>query len=130
MAETTSEIYPYLKLKFQLDNPNLEDCYLEGYKNALIDMTEDNNPFHQGSRESEQWLEGWWTGFYGNEPLYGFSKDELGERISHREANFLLRKAANEPGFEGGSSTITKVAKVAAAVAATFLGYQVLDMIA
>jgi ribosome modulation factor len=65
-----NELLPDIKLRFSIEHPNFEDCYRDGYRAALIDLSDEDNPFQLSSKESDQWLEGWWAGFYGETPLY------------------------------------------------------------
>ena len=48
----------------------LEECWMEGFHEANLDLAEENNPYAQGSREAAFWSEGWWAGFYAEEPLF------------------------------------------------------------
>ena len=55
-------LLPDIKLRFNIDHPSYEECYIFGYECAVLEVDESENPFHEGSPESEQWLEGWWAG--------------------------------------------------------------------
>lgn len=68
------DILPHLRLQIALKHPNVEDCWSEGYECSQEDgLDESSNPYKDGSIENEQWREGWWAGFYGEEPLYEVS---------------------------------------------------------
>ena len=88
-------------------------------------MAEDANPFAVNSNESEQWLEGWWAGFYGEEPIY-----ELGEYLD-QENPALIAKAANDHFYENLSGFFIKVIELTSVfVGVALVGYQVIDLVA
>jgi hypothetical protein len=131
----TNEILPYIRLRFNLEHPTFENCYIEGYEACGHSLEESSNPFKPNSAENEQWSQGWWDNFYGEEALFQYSTIEDDEL----EHSYQQDRASNEPSFYGQEtetlldskqSKITLVAKVAAMVAASFLSYQVIDLIA
>ena len=65
------------KLLFELKNPSYDDVWLEGYELALEEGEEEANPYEVGSTEHEFWTEGWWAGFYGEEPLFDLDGNVL-----------------------------------------------------
>jgi hypothetical protein len=121
MNDTTA-LLPHIKLRFNIDHPNYEECYLFGYECALAEVAEQDNPFHDGSPESEQWLEGWWAGVYEEKPLFnrGFAvEDESDKEI-----------AANDQNYHRGSF-LTLVFEISGAIAASaIVGYQLLELVA
>ncbi|CEK11925.1 hypothetical protein [Legionella hackeliae] len=125
----TNALLPHIKLRFDIEHPNLEECYAYGYECALAEVGEEANPYHQGSAENEQWSEGWWAGFYGEKPLF-----ELAEELLEPEVN--EKDAANDYTYNAISSLVSasflsKVLKITGAIAATaVVGYQVLDLVA
>ncbi|ASQ44912.1 transmission trait enhancer LetE [Legionella clemsonensis] len=122
-------LLPHIKLRFNIEHPNLEECYAYGYECALAEISEDANPYQSGSAEYDQWAEGWWAGFYGEKPLY-----ELAELLLEPEVN--EKEAANDYTYNALSnkvspSFLSKVLKITGAIAATaVVGYQVLDLVA
>ncbi|KTC76813.1 hypothetical protein [Legionella brunensis] len=122
-------LLPHIKLRFDIEHPNLEECYAYGYECALAEISEENNPYREGSQEYEQWAEGWWAGFYGEKPLF-----ELAEELLEPEAN--KKEAANDYSYHSitnmvSANFLTKVLKITGAIAATaVVGYQVLDLVA
>ncbi len=114
-------LLPHIKLRFNIEHPSLEDCYVYGYECALAEVSEEENPFQASSKESEQWLEGWWAGFYGEKPLY-----ELGANDTNQA------EAANDHVYsEHMSSFLTKVMEITSMLAVSaIVGYQVLDLVA
>lgn len=117
-------ILPHVQLRFNLEHPTLEECYAYGYECGRSDMSEQENPFKDNSIDSEQWLEGWWAGFYGEAPLY-----ELPEPIHTKETELL---AANDQVFvDGKANFLKKVLEITGVIAvSTILGYQVIDFVA
>lgn len=65
-----NELLPEIKFHFHLQYPDLEECYLSGYEAALTGLNEMANPFSQGTKSFDFWLDGWWSGFYGEEPWF------------------------------------------------------------
>ncbi len=128
---TARDILPHVRLQFHVKYPLLEDCYLDGYECATNDADESENPYKMCTLESDMWLDGWWAGFYEEQKLFLIDGAD-----DSAEFNDFSPIAANDISFDpmsehiNSETTITKVAKVAAAVAATFLGYQVIDLIA
>jgi len=114
-----------IKLRFNIDHPNFEECYAYGYECARAELGEEENPFALTSKESEQWLEGWWAGFYGEEPLY-----ELSDYVSEPFIN-TTAVAANDQHYEYLNAFFAKVLEFSGIIAASALvGYQVLDLVA
>jgi hypothetical protein len=54
---TTNELLPYVRLQLNVNNPTFEECYAHGYECGLKDRDEGENPFKEGSKESDQWLD-------------------------------------------------------------------------
>ncbi len=122
---TTMTALPYIKFLVSVTHPNFDECYAYGYEAAIAEGSPDDNPYRDGTREHDHWLEGWWAGFYGEEPLYALAaanestQEEVHEPIPHFTEKLLSR------GF------LTKMLKITGALAATaVVGYQVLDMVA
>jgi len=61
-----------LKFIFRLQNQqcSLEKCWLGGYKHAQQGNPESLNPFNENTKESQFWLEGWWSGYYEEPQLF------------------------------------------------------------
>ncbi|WED43199.1 transmission trait enhancer LetE [Legionella cardiaca] len=121
-------LLPHIKLRFDIEHPNLEECYAYGYECALADIGEETNPYREGSSEYEQWSEGWWAGFYGEKPLYPLA-EELLEADEEKEAanDYVYHSLTNivSPNF------LAKMLRITGAIAATaVVGYQVLDLVA
>lgn len=115
-------LLPHLKLRFNIDHPELEDCYAYGYECARHEIAEEENPFTLGTLEYDNWQEGWWAGYYGEEPLYH----------SHAAPVVDKKHAANDGlFFFMENSFVSNVLKITGAIAASALiGYQLLDLVA
>ena len=124
MNDTTA-LLPHIKLRFSIEHPSFEECYAYGYECALGDIIEEDNPYHLGSKESEQWLEGWWAGFYGEIPLYKLADD------NKNEAKDSVIEAANDRVYhESTSFFFTKVMEITGMLAVSaVVGYQVIDLL-
>lgn len=59
-----------IRLKWHIDYPNYEDCYVDGYGYGLIALDEQLNPYQSDSIEGQYWAEGWWSAFYDEKPLF------------------------------------------------------------
>lgn len=118
-------LLPDIKLRFNIEHPSLEECYLFGYECAVAEVSEAENPYRIGTFESDQWIEGWWAGFYGDESLYD-SPDSVpsGHESTTKAANDHFYQE-HLGGFLMTVMEITGIFLVSAAV-----GYQVLDLVA
>jgi len=122
MNDTTA-LLPHIKLRFNIEHPSYEECYLFGYECAIAEVAEEDNPFREGSQEAEQWLEGWWAGFYGEEPL--FNMNDLADEIELNKET-----AANDQQYQK-SSFLTLMFEISGAIAASaIVGYQLLELVA
>lgn len=63
-------LLPEVRLHFNIKHPTMEEAYWYGYECAHADIQEEDNPFAAGTTESDSWMEGWWAGFYNEEPLF------------------------------------------------------------
>lgn len=132
--KTTEEILPYVRLRFNIENPTFEECYIDGFESSKQSIDVSENPFKLSSPEYEQWSQGWWDHFYGQEPLFEYNNIEnsnletLFETQASNDDTFYGQ--LNKKGLHLTHSRMTLVAKVAAMVAASFLSYQVIDLIA
>ncbi len=119
-------LLPDIKLRFNIEHPNLEECYAYGYECGRAEINEEANPYRLGTTECEQWLEGWWAGFYGEEPLY-----DLGDYLSTDTSN-IAHEAANDMVYQGSKTGFfTKVLEITGVIAVSaIVGYQVIDLVA
>jgi hypothetical protein len=124
MNDTTA-LLPHIKLQFNIEHPSYEECYLFGYECAASEVAEEENPFRAGSPEASQWLEGWWAGFYCEEPLFDMNAEELSEEVKLNK-----ELAANDKQYQK-SSIMTLVFEISGAIAASaIVGYQLLELVA
>lgn len=65
-----NNILSYVRLKFTIDTPMIEEIWLEGYEFAQKQLDDSANPYQQDDPLHHYWNEGWWAGFYGEEPLF------------------------------------------------------------
>ncbi|HRD68897.1 MAG: transmission trait enhancer LetE [Legionella sp.] len=122
MNDTTA-LLPHIKLRFNIEHPSYEECYMFGYECALSEVAEEDNPFREGSQESEQWLEGWWAGAYGEKPLFDLN-------TMQQEEELHIESAANDHQYHK-SSFLTLVFEISGAIAASaIVGYQLLELVA
>ncbi len=119
----TTTLEPYVKLQLNINFPDLEDCYLEGYEAAQQELGEELNPYSECSAAFEQWQEGWWAGLYNEAPLVA---------PLEKDADVIVEKpAANDYYYYLGHSFFINFLKITSALAATaFVGYQVLELVA
>lgn len=117
-------LLPHLKFRFHVDHPTLEECYAYGYECALANVQEDDNPFQWNTIEREQWLEGWWAGFYNEQPLFSGAVDA--------ENGCAVLEPANDNNFHKEQSNyFLRVLEIAGVIAVSaILGYQVIDIVA
>ncbi len=118
-------LLPDIKLRFNIDHPSLEECYVFGYECAVADVSEEENPYRLGSKENEQWMEGWWAGFYGDKPLY-----ELLDTVQPVVES--QSKAANDHFYHEhlGQFFVTVLEITGIILVSAVVGYQVFDLVA
>ncbi len=68
--EDIMKVLPDIQLRFNMKHASVEESYWYGYEGATAELTEESNPFNSGTIESDHWIEGWWAGFYGEEPAF------------------------------------------------------------
>lgn len=123
MNDTTA-LLPHIKLRFNIEHPSYEECYLFGYECAISEVSEEENPFRAGSQEADQWSEGWWAGFYGEEPLFSSNY------VAEEEVEVHTNIAANDNQYHK-NSFLTLVFEISGAIAASaIVGYQLLELVA
>ncbi len=86
-------LLPHVRLDFNINHPALEECYTDGYACAMAELDEKENPFQAGSVESRHWIEGWWSGFYDEEPLFDLTK------LPEEESSVMTHQAVNDDTF-------------------------------
>ena len=87
----TNSMLQDIKLRLNIDRPDIEDCYAFGYECSLNELSESDNPFVEGSVEHYHWQEGWWDAFYGDKPLFNMTVEEA--------PSFQLHQAANDNSY-------------------------------
>ena len=122
----TTNLLSLLRLKFNIEHPSLEESYAYGYEAAKSGIGEEENPFCAHTRENEHWTDGWWAGYYGEEPL--FAIDDLAKE----QASVAEIQAANDHAFSDGmGSLFVKVLEITSVIGVVALvGYQVLELVA
>lgn len=121
----TNTLLPHVKFRFNIDHPSYEECYLFGYECGLSEVAEEENPFPKHSQEAEQWMEGWWAGVYGEDPL--FETDS----IEKEDIRMFEGYAANDQKFHHKHSFLSLVLEIGGAIAASaIVGYQLLELVA
>ena len=65
-------------LLFEIENPNYDELWLEGYEDGLASNQEEANPYPEDSTAYHYWSEGWWAAFYGEEPLFDYQGHVVG----------------------------------------------------
>jgi len=124
MNDTTA-LLPHIKLRFNIDNPNYEESYIFGYECALAEISEEENPFPEGSQKAEQWLEGWWDCVSGEDPLFDLS------HMENEEIQYAKTIASNDQQYFHKHSFLSLVIEISGAIAASaIVGYQLLELVA
>ena len=109
-----TDILADLRLTLQLENPDYEDCYVDGYACGLANLPEDLNPYAQDSMESEYWTEGWWSAFYQEKPLFTLEGVNLEAQPKPQVTDYIV--------------TFLEISGVLAV--SSLLGYQILELVA
>lgn len=123
----TTVLLPHVRLDFNINHPALEECYTDGYTSALAELDESENPFHTGSVEARHWIEGWWAGFYGEEPLFDLTK------LPEEEPAVVNALAVNDDTFVSPKVNLflLRVLEISGALAVSaIIGYQLIELVA
>jgi hypothetical protein len=125
--DANKELLPYLKLKLELEHPDLEDCWHEGYFAAQLEAELEENPYDEQSKEADYWSQGWWAGFYEEPTLSPKPLTVVNEGTFTRVA---VPQAANETNWISDDiKRWTKtVVKVAGLIAITVVAIEFLDL--
>ena len=134
----TQALLSMVKLRFNIEHPSVEECYSFGYECADAGIGEEENPFADGTMGHDQWVDGWWAGFYGEEPIFELVDDFKKELVSDNtleSTQQFTTQAANDQSFQNStlskSSWLMKVLEISGVLAVSaVVGYQVLDMVA
>jgi ribosome modulation factor len=126
----TKVLLPHIKLRFNIEHPSLEECYVNGYECALAEGSEDENPYRQGTQEYDQWLDGWWASFYGEKPLFELADyPEVSPSVSEPEA--ANDQSYHLHGIQINRKFFARMLKITGAIVATALvGYQIFELVA
>lgn len=126
MKDTTT-VLPHVRLDFNINHPALEECYVDGYACATSELDENENPFQADSVEARQWIEGWWAGFYGEEPLFDLTK------LPEAEASVITDEAVNDDNFFSPKVNLLllRFLEISGALAVSaIIGYQLIELVA
>ncbi len=117
-------LLPHVKLRFNIDYPSLEESYVFGYECAFNDVAESENPFVIGTKEHEHWGDGWWAGFYGEEPAFSLNDDY--------EVVFQKDGSANDHTYhEPKDNFFIKFLEISGVlVVSAIVGYQLFELVA
>ncbi|MBS0358075.1 MAG: hypothetical protein JSS53_02225 [Proteobacteria bacterium] len=123
----STQIFPYLQLQMNLQHPCLEDCWLDGYDAARDNQAEESNPYKPNTAEFLQWSEGFWSGFYGEQPLFE-THNNMGVMATQYISQVSSQPAANEHFWNNPRVRLwaTRTLKVAGAIAASIAMYEFL----
>ncbi len=118
----TTELLSMLRLKFNIEHPTVEESYSYGFEAAKAGFDEVANPYSEATSENRHWADGWWAGFYGEEPLFVIGKEEVAKEIP----------VANEHTFtDNVGSLFVKMLEITSVIGvAALVGYQVLELVA
>jgi ribosome modulation factor len=121
----TKVLLPHIKLRFNIEHPSLEECYIGGYECALAEGNEDENPYRQGTQEHDQWIDGWWAGFYGERPLFELADYPEVEQEAANDQSYYLH------GIQINRWFFARMLKITGVILATALvGYQIFELVA
>ncbi len=117
IMKTIDDILPDLKLRLNITHPTYEDCYAYGYACAVASLELEANPYIIATRTAEQWEEGWWDGFYGNDPLF--------------ELDWLNAPTSSNDHVYANHTFLGTLLKITGTLAASVLvGYQIFEWVA
>lgn len=121
-SDTTLSI---AKLQLSIDVPNLEEVWLEGYESAQFDQAETSNPYSKNSSEFQFWCDGWWAGFYGEEPLFNLAGEVNPQALEKPQVNTPTLATAKP-----NSSWFSRFSKAIGAIITSLAIYELIDLMA
>jgi ribosome modulation factor len=112
------------RLMMHVEMPDLEETWLDGYQSGLDDLPEENNPYPMNSQEYECWNEGWWAGFYQEQPLFSLdgTVNPLGQPVQQQTA-------ANTTKVGKTRKYMIRTIQILGTLLAAAICYQLLDLI-
>lgn len=117
-----TKMLPDIKLRFNIEHPSLEEAYVFGYECARSELGENENPFPADSLESEHWSNGWWAGFYDEEPAFVL------------DGEYEVLKPAlpvNDHDYHHHDGFFMKLLEISGVlVVSAFVGYQLIELVA
>lgn len=121
----TMTVLPDIQLRFNINHPSIEEAYWYGYECAGADLAEDVNPFKEGSIENGYWCDGWWAGFYGEEPVFAYPT-EVEPLVVTEESS------ANDHEYhEPADNFFVKFLEISGVlVISAIVGYQLIELVA
>ena len=128
-----TNVLPEARLILNMQCPGLEECWVDGYESAIASMAEGENPFTKDSQENQQWLDGWWAGFYGEMPIYDLTNNaDFAHCNEVVITEVITGEAVNESNWSSPKVKLWagRVAKVAGIVAVTAAAMQLADLAA
>ncbi len=66
------ELLPYLRMMMAAKLSSTEEEWLGGYECGSLEGEETSNPYSENSQAYMNWSDGWWAGFYHEEPLFNY----------------------------------------------------------
>jgi hypothetical protein len=124
----------YAKLKLNVDVPDLDENWLDGYESAQHETPEESNPYQVGSAEYQQWNEGWWAGFFNEEKLFDWCDTPVATNVDMIINRIQQAAAAKEiaytPKLSRTKVIISHIVQATAAVMAFGICYQFADLLA
>ena len=125
--DNLADLLPHVALRFNVDNPVLEECYADGYECGSNDIEEHHNPFKEGTVEFNYWRDGWWDGFYNEKPIFSVHDANKDDQINNYDTC-----AANDTHCHSTTNAfIARFLKITAVIAASaIISYQMIDLVA
>ena len=102
MTEHTQTL-AQVRLLFNVQYPDYEAVWLEGYDAALCEADEISNPYDINSKAYQFWQDGWWAGCLGEAPLFDLEGHVLPERLP-RVAKACERVQNHAPAQTGAAN--------------------------
>ena len=128
---SNSEILPHVRLQFHAQHPVFEACWNEGYDSAEGDLSEEENPYGLETREYQQWNDGWWAGFYGEERLFAQATEtEIVSKADCQEDVMTGLPAVNDDDYHALNAVrwLGRFATVAGIVAVAVAAIELLEI--
>ncbi len=124
------ELETYLRFLKSIQKPDLEGVWLDGRDCAEHQLSLRDNPYSKDSKEHLYWNEGWWAGFYEEEPLSLLSESTSVVTDNNKTLSNIMSKKAINNSISKGIKIISEWVEDISFIAGTFMtGFIIYELV-